>query len=40
MWMKTGIAERNLSPEGYIKYSQGVGVFNIALGILAWGNFY
>ncbi len=41
MWMKTGIAERNLSAEAYIKYSRGVGVFNIALGIafLAWALF-
>jgi hypothetical protein len=38
IWMKTGIAERNLSPEGYIKYMRGVGLFNIVLGIalLAW----
>ena len=39
IWMKTGIAQRNLSPEGYIKYMRGVGVFNIVLGIalLGWG---
>ena len=39
MWMKTGIAERNLSPEAYLKYSRGVGVINIVLGValLAWG---
>jgi hypothetical protein len=38
IWMKTGIAERNLSPEGYIKYMRGVGVFNLVLGIalLVW----
>ena len=38
IWMKTGIAERNLSPEGYIKSMRGVGVFNIVVGIalLAW----
>jgi hypothetical protein len=38
IWMKTGIAERNLSPEGYTKYMRGVGVFNIVLGIalLVW----
>ena len=39
IWMKTSIAIRNLSPEGYLKYMRGVGVFNIVLGIalLAWG---
>ena len=41
IWMKTGIAERNLSPEGYVKYMRGVGAFNIVLGIafFAWGRF-
>ena len=41
IWMKTGIAQRNLSPEAYIKYARGVGVFNIALGIafFVWGFF-
>jgi hypothetical protein len=39
IWMKTSIAIRNLSPEAYLKYVRGVGVFNIALGIalLVWG---
>jgi hypothetical protein len=38
IWLKTSIAQRNLSPEGYIKYMRGVGVFNIVLGIalLVW----
>jgi hypothetical protein len=31
--MKTGIAERNLSPRAYRNYARCVGVFQIALGI-------
>jgi uncharacterized protein YjeT (DUF2065 family) len=39
VYRRTGIAQRNLSPEAYIKYVRRVGVFNIVLGIalLAWG---
>jgi hypothetical protein len=41
LWMKTGIAERNLSPGAYIKYMRGVGVFDIVVGValLAWALF-
>jgi hypothetical protein len=40
-WMKTGIAERNLSPVAYIKYMRGVGVFHIVVGValVAWAFF-
>ena len=40
-WMKTGIAERNLSADAYIKYARGVGVFHIVVGIavFAWAFF-
>jgi hypothetical protein len=38
IWLKTSIAQRALSPEGYLKYMRGLGVFHIVLGIavLAW----
>jgi hypothetical protein len=38
-WMRTGIAERNLRPEAYIKYMRGVGMFHVLVGIilLVWG---
>jgi hypothetical protein len=32
IWMKTSIAIRNLSPDAYVKYIRGLGVFNITLG--------
>jgi hypothetical protein len=37
-WMQTGIAERNLSPEAYIKYARGVALVHILVGIalLVW----
>ena len=34
LWLKTGIAERSLTPEAYVKYMRGVGVFHILLGII------
>ena len=38
IWLKTSIAQRVLSPEGYLKYMRGLGVFHIVLGIavLVW----
>ncbi|MGB9476052.1 MAG: hypothetical protein WCE87_13380 [Candidatus Udaeobacter sp.] len=37
-WLKTDVAQRTLSRQGYLKYIRGVGVFHIVLGIavLAW----
>jgi len=34
IWKHTSIAQRTLSPEGYLKYMRWIGVFTIALGIL------
>ena len=34
VWTRTSIAQRTLSPEGYLKYMRWVGVIAIALGIL------
>jgi uncharacterized membrane protein len=34
IWKHTSIAQRTLSPEGYLKYMRWVGVITIALGIL------
>ena len=38
IWIKTDIAQRALSAQGYLKYMRGVGVFHIVLGVavLAW----
>lgn len=39
IWTETSIAQRMLSPEGYIKYMRGVGVVFIVTGVLfiLWG---
>jgi hypothetical protein len=34
IWKHTSIAQRTLSPEGYLKYMRWVGVIPIGLGIL------
>jgi uncharacterized protein YjeT (DUF2065 family) len=34
IWRKTDIAQRNLSPEGYLKYMRGVGVVHIVAGLI------
>jgi hypothetical protein len=34
IWKHTSIAQRTLSPEGYLKYMRWVGVITIGLGIL------
>jgi hypothetical protein len=34
IWRKTDIAQRNLSPEGYLKYMRGVGVVHVIAGLI------
>jgi uncharacterized protein YjeT (DUF2065 family) len=40
IWKRTSIAQRTLSPEGYLKYMRWVGVVTIVIGILFlfWGH--
>jgi uncharacterized protein YjeT (DUF2065 family) len=34
IWKKTSIAQRKLSPEGYLRYMRWVGVITLALGVV------
>jgi hypothetical protein len=34
LWRRTDIAQRNLSPEGYLKYMRGVGVVHVIAGLI------
>jgi hypothetical protein len=34
IWRRTDIAQRNLSPEGYLKYMRGVGVVHVIAGLI------
>jgi hypothetical protein len=40
LWRRTDIAQRNLSPEGYLKYMRGVGVVHVIAGLvlLLWSS--
>jgi hypothetical protein len=40
IWRRTDIAQRNLSPEGYLKYMRGVGVVHVIAGLvlLLWSS--
>jgi len=42
LWMKTSIAIRSTSEEGYLKYMRGLGVLYIVigLGLMAYGIYY
>jgi hypothetical protein len=39
LWLRTSIAQRTMSPEGYLKYMRALGIVWIGIGIalLAWG---
>jgi hypothetical protein len=39
IWTRTSVAQRTMSPEGYLKYMRGMGVLWIVVGValLIWG---